>query len=286
MTQRIRLGVNIDHVATVRQARYRGVVHSRADRPEPDPVRAAHEAELGGADGITVHLREDRRHIVDRDVELLRQLVAVKLNLEMAATDEMVEIACRIGTDTAMLVPEGREEVTTEGVVTLDFQDRSQLSGYFLQALEGDGIEETSDGIFVNDRWTAAVNVGDYIRITAEVDEQYGMTQLGWVKSVEVLGAAEVEATEVEVDEYVANTEWYEGMYVEFDDKLTVTDTYNLYKYGEIWLTDGKVIEQPTNQYAAGSAGDLAAANMARKLLLDDGSTWSWLDPPPHLGDR
>jgi len=178
------------------------------------------------------------------------------------------------------------QTVTTEGVVTLDFQDRSQLSGYFLQAIEGDGIEETSDGIFVNDRWTAAVEVGDYIRITAEVDEQYGMTQLEWVKSVEVLGSAEVEATEVEVDEYVANTEWFEGMYVEFDDKLTVTDTYNLYKYGEIWLADGKVVEQPTNQYPAGSAGDLAAANMARKLLLDDGSSWSWMDPPPHLGDR
>jgi len=82
---------------------------------EPDPVRAAHEAELGGADGITVHLREDRRHICDRDVEMLRRLVHVKLNLEMAATDEMVEIACRVGPHTSMLVPEGREEVTTEG---------------------------------------------------------------------------------------------------------------------------------------------------------------------------
>ncbi len=102
----IQLGVNIDHVATVRQAR-------RGD--EPDPVRAAHEAELGGADGITVHLREDRRHIQDRDVELLRSLVKVKLNLEMAATDEMVRIACRLKPHTSMLVPEGRKEVTTEG---------------------------------------------------------------------------------------------------------------------------------------------------------------------------
>jgi len=102
----IRLGVNIDHVATVRQAR-------RGD--EPDPVRAAHEAELGGADGITVHLREDRRHVNDRDVELLRSLVKVKLNLEMAATDEMVGIATRLKPHTAMLVPEGRQEVTTEG---------------------------------------------------------------------------------------------------------------------------------------------------------------------------
>lgn len=102
----IQLGVNIDHVCTVRQAR-RGV--------EPDPVRAAHEAELGGADGITVHLREDRRHINDRDVERLRESVTVKLNLEMAATDEMVAIASRLRPHTAMLVPEGRTEITTEG---------------------------------------------------------------------------------------------------------------------------------------------------------------------------
>ncbi len=102
----IQLGVNIDHVATVRQAR-RGV--------EPDPVRAAHEAELGGADGITVHLREDRRHINDQDVERLRAAVNVKLNLEMAATDEMVEIARRVRPQIAMLVPEGRREITTEG---------------------------------------------------------------------------------------------------------------------------------------------------------------------------
>jgi len=108
----IQLGVNIDHVATVRQARYRGMDPHAG---EPDPVRAAHEAELGGADGITVHLREDRRHIQDRDVQLLRQLVKVKLNLEMASTPEMVAIAERLKPHTVMLVPEGRQEVTTEG---------------------------------------------------------------------------------------------------------------------------------------------------------------------------
>ena len=102
----IELGVNIDHVATVRQARR---------TYEPDPVWAAVEAQLGGADGITVHLREDRRHIQDDDVRRLRELVHVKLNLEMAATDEMVEIALRIRPEMAMLVPEGRHEVTTEG---------------------------------------------------------------------------------------------------------------------------------------------------------------------------
>ena len=102
----IELGVNIDHVATIRQARR---------SHEPDPVWAAVEAHLGGADGITVHLREDRRHIQDEDVRRLRDLTHIKLNLEMAATDEMVAIACRIAPEMAMLVPEGREEVTTEG---------------------------------------------------------------------------------------------------------------------------------------------------------------------------
>ena len=102
----IELGVNIDHVATVRQARR---------SYEPDPVWAAVEAHLGGADGITVHLREDRRHIQDKDVERLRELTHIKLNLEMAATAEMVAIARRIKPEMAMLVPEGRREVTTEG---------------------------------------------------------------------------------------------------------------------------------------------------------------------------
>jgi len=107
----VQLCVNIDHVATLRQARYR-------DQPafaEPDPARAFHEAELGGAHGITVHLREDRRHIADRDVDLLRALVRTRLNLEMAATDEMVAVATRVRPHTAMLVPEARREVTTEG---------------------------------------------------------------------------------------------------------------------------------------------------------------------------
>jgi len=102
----IELGVNIDHVATVRQARR---------TYEPDPVWAAVEAHLGGADGITVHLREDRRHVQDEDVRRLRELTHIKLNLEMAATDEMVAIARRIRPEMAMLVPEGRQEITTEG---------------------------------------------------------------------------------------------------------------------------------------------------------------------------
>jgi pyridoxine 5-phosphate synthase len=112
----IELGVNVDHVATVRQARR---------TYEPDPVLAAVEAQLGGADGITVHLREDRRHIQDADVRRLRELTHIRLNLEMAATDEMVAIACGIKPEMAMLVPEGRHEVTTEGGLDIVSQERN-----------------------------------------------------------------------------------------------------------------------------------------------------------------
>lgn len=101
-----KLGVNVDHIATLREAR--GI-------DEPDPVAAAVLAELAGADGITVHLREDRRHIQDRDVELLRRTVKTRLNLEMALTEEMVAIAMRLLPDSVTIVPEGRHELTTEG---------------------------------------------------------------------------------------------------------------------------------------------------------------------------
>jgi pyridoxine 5-phosphate synthase len=100
------LGVNIDHVATIRQARR---------TYEPDPVTAAALATLGGADGITIHLREDRRHIQDRDLRLLRETVASGLNLELACASEIVRIACEVRPDQATLVPESREEITTEG---------------------------------------------------------------------------------------------------------------------------------------------------------------------------
>jgi pyridoxine 5-phosphate synthase len=115
----IELGVNIDHVATVRQARR---------TYEPDPVWAAVEAHLGGADGITVHLREDRRHIQDDDVRRLVDLTHVKLNLEMAATREMVRIARQIRPQMVMLVPEGRREITTEGGLDVAGQ-QSRLKG-------------------------------------------------------------------------------------------------------------------------------------------------------------
>lgn len=106
MTSRLRLGVNIDHVATIRNAR--GGEH-------PDPVRAAFAAADAGADGITAHLREDRRHITDEDIRLLKERLTIPLNLEMAATDEMLEIALRHRPHAACIVPEKREERTTEG---------------------------------------------------------------------------------------------------------------------------------------------------------------------------
>ena len=125
----IELGVNIDHVATLRQARR---------TYEPDPVWAAVEAHLGGADGITVHLREDRRHIQDEDVRRLRELIHIKLNLEMAATAEMVDIAVRLKPEMAMLVPEGRHEITTEG--GLDVAAQEAKLGASVQRLARAGI--------------------------------------------------------------------------------------------------------------------------------------------------
>jgi pyridoxine 5-phosphate synthase len=106
VTGKLRLGVNIDHVATIRNAR---------GGPHPDPLRAAHAAAAAGADGITAHLREDRRHITDRDIERLMAEIDLPLNLEMAATDEMLAIALRHRPHAACIVPEKREERTTEG---------------------------------------------------------------------------------------------------------------------------------------------------------------------------
>lgn len=123
------LGVNIDHIATIRQAR-RTV--------EPDPVAAAVLAELAGADGITVHLREDRRHILDRDLRLLRQTVRTHLNLEMAATSQMLAIALEIKPDYVTLVPENRQEITTEG--GLDITGQLQRLTEVVDQLQGAGI--------------------------------------------------------------------------------------------------------------------------------------------------
>jgi len=124
------LGVNIDHIANVREAR---------KTIEPDPVQFAFLAELGGADSITVHLREDRRHIQDRDVFLLKQTIKTKLNLEMAATEEMLEIAKKLLPDYVTLVPEKREEVTTEG--GLDVKSNLKYLKNFVENLKDSNIE-------------------------------------------------------------------------------------------------------------------------------------------------
>lgn len=121
---RPRLGVNVDHVATLRQAR--GTSY-------PDPVTAAALAELAGADQITIHLREDRRHIQDRDVHLMRQTVQTRLNLEMAATEEMLDIALEVRPDMVTLVPEKREEQTTEGGLAVCGQE--EVLGKYLEKL-------------------------------------------------------------------------------------------------------------------------------------------------------
>ena len=127
-----RLNVNVDHIATLRQAR-------RGD--EPDPVTAATQAELAGASGIVVHLREDRRHIQERDLLLLRQTVRTKLNMEMAVTDEMIEIACETLPDVVTLVPEKRQEITTEGGLDV-LGDTERIAA---------GIEKLkSSGLFVS----------------------------------------------------------------------------------------------------------------------------------------
>lgn len=127
----MRLYINIDHVATVRQARL---------TDEPDPVRAAVLAELGGAEGITVHLREDRRHIQDRDVRLLMETVRTGVNLELAATSEILDLACELAPMQATLVPEKREEVTTEGGLALSEPAQLATTRAALERLSAAGI--------------------------------------------------------------------------------------------------------------------------------------------------
>lgn len=124
-----KLSVNVDHVATVRQARLAA---------EPDPVVAAARAELAGADGITVHLREDRRHIQDRDVYVLRRTVKTELNLEMAATKEMLDVALEVKPDMVTIVPEKRQELTTEG--GLDVKTHGESLKKFVSHLKDAGI--------------------------------------------------------------------------------------------------------------------------------------------------
>ncbi|HHJ20129.1 MAG TPA: pyridoxine 5'-phosphate synthase [Gammaproteobacteria bacterium] len=146
---KIYLGVNIDHAATIRQARF---------TPYPDLADIVSEVEKAGADGITLHLREDRRHIQDADVFLLRQRIKTKMNLEMAATAEMTEIACEVGPEDCCLVPEKREELTTEG--GLDVIGQKQQLATICADLKASGIQVS---IFIEpgkDQIAAAAEVG------------------------------------------------------------------------------------------------------------------------------
>ncbi|HEX9079441.1 MAG TPA: pyridoxine 5'-phosphate synthase [Desulfuromonadaceae bacterium] len=165
-----KLGLNVDHVATVRQAR---------GGSEPDPVAAAAIGELAGAEGITIHLREDRRHIQDRDLEILRLTVKTKLNLEMAATQEMVRIALTVRPDQVTLVPEKRQELTTEGGLDVILN---------LKAITDAAKRLTDNGICVSlfvdpdqEQIKAANKTGaDYIEIhTGSYAEAFGTPRMG-----------------------------------------------------------------------------------------------------------
>lgn len=134
---KLQLGVNIDHVATLRQVRYRGLLH--LPNAEPDLLQAAHLAEAGGADQITIHLRQDRRHIQDRDVFLLRDAIKTRLNLEMGLTEEIILIALETRPHAVCLVPENRQEVTTEG--GLDVAGQQALVAATVQRCQDAGIQ-------------------------------------------------------------------------------------------------------------------------------------------------
>ncbi len=185
-----KLGVNIDHVATVRQAR-------QAD--EPDPVWAAAEAELGGADGITFHLREDRRHINDRDAELLKQTVATKLNMEMSADPRIVKIAVRLRPDQCTLVPEHRQELTTEGGLDVarlrrkiapavkKLKAAGIITSAFIEPEESQVRAAAACGFDAVELWTGAyANARGERERTAALDQLVTALEVGWDCDLEV----------------------------------------------------------------------------------------------------
>ena len=173
----MKLAVNIDHIATLRQAR---------GGNEPEPVIAAGICELAGAEGIVCHLREDRRHIKDRDVKLLREVVKTKLNLEMAATDEMVKIACEIMPDLVTLVPEKRKEVTTEGGLNIveskskireavkEFHNKNIKVSVFVEP-ELDNLDEALE-VSAD---IVEIHTGKYSNLSDEQDQIRELTKIG-----------------------------------------------------------------------------------------------------------
>ena len=173
----MKLAVNIDHIATLREAR---------GGNEPEPVIAAGICELAGAEGIVCHLREDRRHIKDRDVKLLREVVKTKLNLEMAATDEMVKIACEIMPDLVTLVPEKRKEVTTEGGLNIveskskireavkEFHNKNIKVSVFVEP-ELDNLDEALE-VSAD---IVEIHTGKYSNLSDEQDQIRELTKIG-----------------------------------------------------------------------------------------------------------
>ena len=177
MTERIRLGVNIDHVATIRNAR--GGAH-------PDPARAARIASEHGADGITFHLREDRRHIVDVDLKAIREMTELPLNMEMAATDEMVQIALDFKPETAMFVPEKREERTTEG--GLDVAREHNKLALYIRDLQDKGSRVS---LFIEP---------DMVQLTAAKSLSADIVEFHTGRFVELCQAGEGELAAVELE--------------------------------------------------------------------------------------
>jgi len=199
----MRLYVNIDHVATVRQAR-------RTD--EPDPARAAVLVELGGADGITVHLREDRRHIVDRDVRLLMETVRTGVNLELAASSEIVDLACELRPMQATLVPEKREEITTEGGLDLIGEGPRERTRSALERLEGAGIRTS---LFIDpdeEAIRAAVDLGaDAVEL--HTGEYANASRADRVNEIERLNRAASLARKLSLDVHAGHGLTYENVH-------------------------------------------------------------------------
>ncbi|MDX1467890.1 MAG: ExeM/NucH family extracellular endonuclease [Acidimicrobiia bacterium] len=180
-----------------------------------------------------------------------------------------------------------QKRVTTVGVVTVDLQRSSEHRGFFLQDLEGDGDPSTSDGIFVfhQNTWGFDVSVGDVIRVVAEIDEFFGLTRLENVRTIQVCGSASPTPTAITTRQFNSNPEQYEGMYVQYIGDHYVSDTFNLHRFGEIWIAPEGVIETPTNEFPQGSGAMDAFAddNMDKVVMLEDGSRFSNPSPVPFL---
>lgn len=170
--------------------------------------------------------------------------------------------------------------VTTEGVVTVDVQKSSEHRGFFIQDTKGDGDPSTSDGIFVNhtDYWSPVfdASVGDVVRVQGTVDEQFGMTQIEWVDAITRCDTGvNVNPTRVKTRDFNANPEPYEGMFVEYKGTHFVTDTFSMYRFGEIWIAADSVVEQPTNEHPGGSDAMHAMAldGIAQSVMLTSSQT-------------